>query len=210
MVEFDFDQLVQDAMKEHQSQWATSLSLLEGIRQGRDEGWQRFVHLYTPLIYFWCRKAGLQESDAADVSQDVFRAVYSGIDGLDYGGPNDSFRGWLWTITRRTLARHHGRDAKSPAAPGGSTAMMRTAQLPDWVDNDEVPDSPTAEAEVMRRAADLIRDDFQEHTWQAFWLSTVEEMPTEVVAEKLGMSAGGVRQAKFRVLARLKEFVGFA
>lgn len=196
-------------MERSESQFATSLSLLDGLQHRQDENWRRFVHLYTPLIYFWCRQAGLQESDAADVAQDVFRRVLTNIHLFDYGQPNPSFRGWLWTLTRRSLYRHFDVDAKFPDARGGSSGVARTARLPDWIDNDPVPDSPTAEAEVIRRAAELIRDDFQEQTWQAFWLSTIEELPAEVVAEKLSMTLAAIRQARFRVLARLKEFVGF-
>ena len=49
------------------------MSLLERLRRPDDcEAWNRFVELYTPLIFAWARQVGLQESDAADLVQDVF------------------------------------------------------------------------------------------------------------------------------------------
>lgn len=191
------------------SSWATSIGMLDDMRAGDQETWGRFVHLYTPLIYAWCRRADLQQSDASDVTQEVFRAVAGGVGGLRYGGSGDSFRGWLWTITRNELNRFFKKKAKSPGAVGGSEANGLFAQIPDWINDEEVPQSLSAEAEVVRRAAELIRDDFQEQSWQAFWLSAVEDVPTPEIVKRLGMTPGAIRQAKFRVLARLREFVGF-
>ncbi len=189
--------------------WTTSIGLLQGLQSAEADGWQRFVHLYTPLIYSWCRKAGLQEADSADVCQEVFRDVTRGIGNLKFGQPGNSFRGWLWTITRGAVARHYRTAAKSPNAFGGTDAVQKLAELPDWVDNDVVPESASAEAEVMRRAAEVIKGDFEEKTWQAFWLSAVEELPTQAISDRLGMTKNAIRQAKFRVMVRLKEFVGF-
>ena len=56
---------------------------------------------------------------------------------------------------------------------------------------------------LYRRALELIRDEFEERTWQAFWLSAVEGREAPAAAE-LGMSPVAARIAKSRVLARLR------
>lgn len=196
-------------MPTENSRYATSLSLLQGMQAGNNDGWDKFVHLYTPLIYFWCRQARLQEADAADVCQEVFQAVARGIDGLAYDQPSHSFRGWLWTITRRTLSRHFKRISDSANASGGTDAHRVMHQVPDWIDDEQVPESASGEAEVIRRATELIRDDFEDKTWQAFWLAAVEGLQASDIGERLDMTPNNVRQAKFRVMSRLKEFVGF-
>ena len=190
-----------------ESQWQTSLGLLRDLQSGNDDGWARFVHLYTPLIYFWSRRAGLQQADAADICQSVFRAVNSGINGLNYGGPDHSFRGWLWTITRNELARYFEREQGAARSVGGSGNEHLMNSQPDWIDNDEVPDVVTAESAVIRRALCLLQPQFEEHTWQAFWLTCVDEMPTATVAERLGMRENNVRQARFRILRRLRTLL---
>jgi DNA-directed RNA polymerase specialized sigma24 family protein len=54
----------------------TRLSLLVRLRDPRDaQAWGDFVELYAPLVYRQARRAGFQDADAADVTQDVFRAV---------------------------------------------------------------------------------------------------------------------------------------
>ena len=50
----------------------TSASLLERLRDPSDErAWGRFVELYTPLLFSWARKLGMQDADGADLVQDV-------------------------------------------------------------------------------------------------------------------------------------------
>ena len=55
------------------------------------------------------------------------------------------------------------------------------------------------------RVMKLIRAEFEDHTWRAFWRSAVEGHSTAEIAGDLGMSKGAVRQAKYRVLQRLRE-----
>ena len=54
----------------------TRPSLLVRLRDPQDqEAWRAFLDLYAPLIYGFGRKSGLQDADAADLTQEVFRAV---------------------------------------------------------------------------------------------------------------------------------------
>jgi DNA-directed RNA polymerase specialized sigma24 family protein len=50
--------------------------LLDRLWQGQDEeAWTEFVGLYGPLIFTFDRRRLPQDDDAADVMQEVFRAV---------------------------------------------------------------------------------------------------------------------------------------
>src|SRR5262245_8405404 len=82
----------------------TRPSLLVRIRDARDsEGWSQFVEIYAPLVYGFARRHGLQDADAADVTQDVLRAVARSARRLEYDPRRGSFRGWLFTIVRNEL-----------------------------------------------------------------------------------------------------------
>jgi RNA polymerase sigma-70 factor (ECF subfamily) len=60
------------------------------LRQPSDaEAWTRFVELYTPLLYRWSCRLGLQDADAADLVQDVFGILLGKLPQFDY----DSRRG---------------------------------------------------------------------------------------------------------------------
>src|SRR5437762_6031155 len=77
----------------------TDASLLERLKLPVDQrAWSRFVDLYTPLIYSWGRQVGLQESDAADLVQEVFALLVVKMPDFAYDR-HKSFRAWLRTVT---------------------------------------------------------------------------------------------------------------
>src|SRR5262245_56120301 len=78
-------------------------SLLVRVRALDPQAWQHLMALFEPVVHGWCRAAGLQPADAADVQQEVFQAVALNIGKFRRDRPGDSFRGWLWGITRNKL-----------------------------------------------------------------------------------------------------------
>ncbi len=50
-----------------------------------------------------------------------------------------------------------------------------------------------------------MRGEFEARTWQAFWKTGVEGLPTGDVAEELGMSPGAIRNARYKVSRRLRD-----
>ena len=145
---------------------------------------------FLPMTKF-LRKAG-QKLNIADFKKD---------------SPGDSFRGWLWTITRNEVRMHFRRKGDRPQATGGTDAQHAIQQIPDVFTSDTDPTPESAKQRLVRRALSLIRAEFQPNTWQAFWRTTVDGQPAPEIAEELSMSPGAVRQAKHRVLMRLREFL---
>lgn len=189
------------------SSQATSPTLVARIQADEAAAWQRLVDLYGPLIYSWGCRGGLSREDAADVMQEVFAAVSIAIRRFD-PAKKGRFRGWLWTIARNKIRDHHRRHGHQPVGRGGDTALQDWATLPqDWSDDDS--DATRQEIRALyHRAMQLIQSDFQEQTWRAFWMSVIEERSTDEIAQQLGLSANGVRQAKSRVMRRLRAELG--
>jgi RNA polymerase sigma-70 factor (ECF subfamily) len=160
------------------------------------------VQLYGPLVFRWCRQANLQDSDAADVLQEVFRAVLFGIDSFHRTQPGDSFRAWLRTITRNKVRDYLRRCGREPHSLDGLTAAWDAEETSSG-EYERV--TPTEVVSLIQRAVRMVRSEFEERTWQAFWRSAVDGQPTAAIAEELGISKSSVRQAKCRVLKRLRE-----
>jgi len=185
----------------------TRASLLVQIRDGTNHAaWREFVDLYGPVVYGFARKRGLQDADAADLMQDVLRSVSSAIGRLDYDRKQGTFRGWLFTITRNKVFNFLSARRIRPQASGDSATNRILNSEPDGHDG-----SDTWELEYQRRLASLAMDrvkgEFQENTWKAFWLTSVESVPAADAAKQLRMSPGAIYVAKSRVLARLKDEV---
>jgi RNA polymerase sigma-70 factor (ECF subfamily) len=183
----------------------TSLSLLQRANLHDAQSWRSILELYSPLVFFWCRQAGLNREDSADVLQNVWQAVSSHLSQFQRH-KDGAFRAWLWTITRNKLNDHFRRQPVEQPALGGSTARQFLQELPECEPESYLAQSSVdGSGDVLRRALDLIRNDFELHTWKAFWLSAVDGEAAQTIAERLQMSLAAVYQAKARVLRRLRE-----
>jgi RNA polymerase sigma-70 factor (ECF subfamily) len=189
----------------------TPLSLLERVRASDPEAWRRLVELYQPMVLFWCRRGGVQGDDREDVAQEVFAAAAAGMAEFHRDRPGDTFRGWLRGITRNLILLYFRNNQGRPRARGGSDVMRCLEDVADPLPGPpEDDDEEQAElSQLYRRAISLVRGQFEERTWQAFWLSVIEGRPVSSVAEELGMKLATVRQAKSRVLRCLKREVGY-
>jgi len=187
--------------------YETSPTLLQRAQANQAGAWERLVELYGPLVYHWCGRSQLAPEDTADVFQEVFRAVAGHIADFRRDRPGDSFRGWLRTIARNKIRDHFRRAQDQPRAVGGTDAQQRLQAVPEAM----LPDDDPSEADVVRRqlqrALELIRGDFEERTWNAFWQVQMEGRGTDEVSAELGMTAAAVRKAKLRVLRRLRQEV---
>jgi RNA polymerase sigma factor (sigma-70 family) len=182
----------------------TRPSLLLRVRDAKDEAaWVQFVQIYTPLIYGYCRSRGLQESDAADVTQEVMRAVARAIARFEYDPQRGKFRNWLLTVVQSKLHNFLAQQQRQPALAGETTLQLAQDQN-SAREEDDAWDAEYYRA-VFTWAAERIRGEFQESTWRAFWQTTIDECDGKEVAESLGMSVGAVYVAKSRVIARLKQ-----
>jgi RNA polymerase sigma-70 factor (ECF subfamily) len=181
----------------------TSTTWLERVRSLDPTAWQTFVTLYGPLVYHWCRQSGLQEADAADVGQEVFRAVFGAVKQFDHR--DGSFRGWLRIITLNKVRDFFRQRDKEPggAAGGGQNLANVPANAPGSSISSD--DDPAEGRILLRRAVELILTDCQEATRQAFLRVVVDREEPARVARELGLSVNAVYLAKSRIMRRLRE-----
>jgi RNA polymerase sigma factor (sigma-70 family) len=187
----------------------TRVSLLVRLRDlGDRQAWAQFVDLYAPLVYGFARKHGLQDADAADLTQGVLRAVSLAAGRLEYDAGRGSFRGWLFTIVR-----NHLRNFVAARRPGlnqgsGDDAVQRLLEAQPAPDADPVQLwEQEWERQLFAWAVDQLRPCFHESTWQAFWQTAVEGCKPQEVARALGVNPAAVYLARTRVMARLRALI---
>src|SRR5262249_61199699 len=95
-------------------QGGTSLTLLERLRANEPDAWRTLVHLYSPLVYYWCARARVLGADADDVVQEVFQAVATHIADFRRDRKGDTFHGWLRVITKNMIRLHFRRHGRQP------------------------------------------------------------------------------------------------
>ena len=185
----------------------TRASLILRLKNREDlDAWQQFAEIYQPLVFRLARRKGFQDSDAADVAQEVLLRVANAVERWDPNG-DGSFRGWLSTITRNLMINFLQSSQRRPIA-GGSDAVA------ELVDNQADPNSLESrvfdeelEQQVFAWASERIRPSFQPNTWDAFWATAVDDQPVADVARKLQISVGAVYIARSRVIQKLREEV---
>lgn len=169
------------------------------------DAWAEFVTIYRPAVLRFALRRGLQIADAEDVTQRVFMAVARSMEDWKASDDSGSFRAWLLRVTRNHVINAVTRQPKARAAGGTSTLRRWNEQL----------DEKTLEKDLdwelrraqFRAAAEQVKSEFEPATWQAFWLTTVEEKEIASVASDLGKSTGSVYAARSRVMRRIKQYI---
>ena len=174
------------------------------IRDKADSlAWSQFVDIYGPLIYRFGRRKGLQDADATDLMQDVFRQVSQNIAKFNYDPEIGKFRSWLFVVASHALSRKIRQGKRQPLGSGESAVVEILEQMGDDSVNDEIWDKEYRD-HLFQWGCDQIKEQFNESTWLAFWRTAVEGKKPADVASDLGMSVGAVYIAKTRVTKKLR------
>jgi len=185
----------------------TSMTLLDKARQHNEAAWETIVKLYTPLVYRWCKRAGMGYHDIENLSQEVFTVAYRKLDRFQKESDSDSFRGWLYTLVRNKRIdwlRKHKNDVD---AVGGSQVMLLQQQIPDatWEDSEELEDSEQEDVFLFNQAIQLIRQEFGPRDQKIIESLLCENQDPREVAVQLGISRNTIYIVKSRVMRRLRE-----
>lgn len=183
----------------------TRPSLLVRLKnRADDEAWFEFTEIYRPIVYRLARRKGMQHADADDLAQQVLTAVARAIDRWKNDPARARFRTWLHRVATNAII-----NALTRGAPDRGSGDARLQSLLDQRPTTDAPDSDLIRIEhrreVFRWAARQIRPEFQPATWDAFWLTSVEENSINEVATKLRLTRGAIYAARSRVMRRLRE-----
>ena len=185
----------------------TRVTLLTQLRQDPSDqaGWDEFVERYGRHIYRWCRHWKLQDADAEDVTQEILAKLARKLHAFAYD-PSRSFRGWL-----KTLAHHAWRDfvdGRRPIQAAAGTSQVQELMLTLEAREDLVRKLEEAfDYELLDAAQVCVRLRVAPHTWEAFRLVALENLPAAEVAATVDMQVAMVYVAKSKVQRMLREEV---
>ena len=180
----------------------TSLTLLERLREPcNDAAWERFVLLYSPMLFAFARRAGMNDGDAEDVVQDVFLLLMGELPRFEYDSARKNFRGWLKTVTVNKCRERQRRQNHVATAFGGD------GRLSDIVDDATVEAYWNGEfrQHLISQALRVMKTDFAAQTWQAAWFALTTDRTAADIGRELGLGEASVWVAKSRVLRKLRQ-----
>ncbi|MBL9115598.1 MAG: sigma-70 family RNA polymerase sigma factor [Verrucomicrobiaceae bacterium] len=182
----------------------TRRTLLLRIRTPDDGGaWTEFVGLYEPLLRKYVLLRGVPLQDVEDVVQEVLKTVTQAIRKFEYDPERGTFRDWLFIVCRSHVTKYRRQNrTESFANEKVLEELAAEEKQADW------------DVEYRRRmfewATERVRPLVQEKTWNAFWLTAVDDKSGPEVAATLGMSVGAVHVARSRIIARMREAIASA
>lgn len=181
----------------------TRASLLLRLRQRADHAaWTEFLSVYGPAVFGYFRRRGLQEADAVDLTQDVFRAVTVAMERFEYQPARGKFRSWLFTVVSRELLKFRRAGRRAPSAE-----PFDPDQHPDDAPDAEAVWEESVRRQLFERALEAVRGQVSDATFRAFTLTAIDGLSGEDAAAQLGISRAAVYLARGRVLARLREAI---
>ncbi len=189
---------------------STRGSLLLRLRDISDaESWSEFVACYAPRIFAWCRRFGLQDSDAFDATQTVLLKLVQNMRKFDYDPSAGKFRSWLQTVAIHVV-RDVQRDWESRGRGTGDTQhgdQLHAIAAPDAMESLAAEIEATHHQELLRIASHQVRLRVKPQTWEAYYRTAVEGNLPPTVATDLRITVSEVYVSKSRVLKMLREEV---
>ena len=187
--------------------WTTRGSLL--ARLAADPGdageWRSFVERYAPAVIRWARSYGLQDSDAADVAQDVLLRFWKHAGRFRYD-PDRSFRGYLRRMVLSAVSDWSQSRRADPAIPCGDATRAALADAPAREDL-AARIERVYDTELLSVAMAAVERRVHPRTWQAFRMLAIDNLPGREVAARLGMDPRHVYVARSDVQAMIRSTV---
>ena len=183
----------------------TRASLLSRLRCAPQDpsAWDDFVGRYGPRILAWCRRWGLQEADAQDVSQEVLVLLAVKLRTFVYD-PSRGFRAWLKLLTRHAWSDFLA-ERRRPGAGSGDSGMLDQLHSVAARDDLERRLEETFDLELFEIDKTRVRTRVAPRTWEAFELTAIEGLSGAEAAQRLGMQVAAVFMAKSNVKKMIQE-----
>ena len=201
----------------------TRQSLLARLKDVDDqESWREFFGTYWRLIHAAAVKAGLTQSEAEEVVQEVMISAAKKMPGFTYDPAKDSLKGWLLAVTRWKVADQFRKRQAVPAPNivGEAPPSARGARaVPEDETNrtatvERVPDPNSADldtiwddewrANLLRTALDRVKRRVNPAHYEMYHLHVVQGLSPRETARALGVSTAAVHLAKHRVGGSVK------
>ena len=172
-------------------------NLVERCLAGQDAAWEELVKLHTRRVYAICYRFTASDSEAQDLSQEVFLRVFKNLKSFRAG--EGSFVVWLTRLTRNLLIDHYRRTKLDRA----------TDSIEDQVTVLEEKTATMARTDGMlagREASELLQGALQKlspELRETVILRDIEELEYREIADVLKVPEGTVKSRLNRGRAEL-------
>jgi RNA polymerase sigma factor (sigma-70 family) len=192
----------------HPSPSRTGSTLYALLRDPTDpQNWGAFVERYGRQIYGWCRRWGLQEADAQDMTQNVLTKLVRRMRTFRYDPGKGAFRSWLKAVTD-SAQMDLVADRRRPGAAGtGDSDVQELIQTAAANDDLTKVLQEEYERELLAEAMARVQLRVSPRDWEVFSALARDGRSGKEVAAEYGMSVAAAFMAKSRVQQKLADEV---
>lgn len=176
---------------QHNHDHASDEQLVSRVLLGCDGSYRQLIHRYEKQLMAYLLKRLRERSDAQDVFQETFIAVYQKLSTFD---TSKSFSAWLYGIARNK-ANGHFRNLKPLPSPSDENPGIQTSTPLTDYDLDE----------QSRVFWDEARRLLTEDQFTALWLRYQHDMPVKELSEAMKQTLSNVKILLFRARKALSQ-----
>ena len=182
----------------------TDTILLEKIRNGDPDAFDRFVDRYGDRIYGFGMHVCGEREDARDIAQDTLLQAFRSLKELKDAG---ALRTWLYRVASNACLMKRRKSKFAPARelsleelmPAGPDAA--SIEIPD---TSAMPDQAAERAETQRVVQEAIRE-LPANYRIVLILRDIEQLSTRETAEALGIAETAVKMRLHRARLRVRN-----
>ena len=190
----------------------TRASLLERVRDLDDAAsWKEFFESYFRRVIGIARSRGLNESEAEDVAQEVFKRIAQTIVTLRPSSRPGAFRSWLHQLTRWRAADQLRRrlpifarpnDTRSDESRDDCTSTIERVPAP--MESEEIFQAESRR-HLVQALFKRVKGVVSPRQLQIFQMLVIDEEPPAKVAQIYKISLATVYVIRHRVGSKLRE-----
>jgi RNA polymerase sigma-70 factor (ECF subfamily) len=175
-------------------------TIVERCLRGDDAAWEELVRLHTRRVYAHCYRFTGRDSEAQDLTQEVFLRVFRALG--SFRSTEGSFATWLARLTRNLLIDHYRRSRHDRVTDSIEEQFPRIEEL----NAGSRPDSALAgreASELLQTALVKLSPELRE----TIILRDLQEMEYREIAGVLGIPEGTVKSRLNRGRAELARLL---
>lgn len=183
------------------TQLDTDANLVERCLGGDETAWEDLVRLHTRRVYAVCYRFTSSDSEAQDLTQDVFLRVFKTLKSFRSG--EGSFSVWLLRLTRNLLIDHYRRGKQERATDSIEEQLPMLEETAALSARTDGLVAGREAGEILQAALEKLSPELRE----TLILRDLEELEYREIAGTLGVPEGTVKSRLNRGRAELARLL---
>ncbi|MCU1327280.1 MAG: polymerase, sigma-24 subunit, subfamily [Bryobacterales bacterium] len=176
-------------------------TLVERCLSGNDAAWEELLRLHTRRVYGLCYRFTGRDSEAQDLTQDVFVRVFRALAG--FRSTEGSFATWLTRLTRNLLIDHYRRTRNERVTDSIEEQLPRVEQGFVAIGRPDTALAGREASELLQGALAKLSPELRE----TIILRDLQDMEYREIADILGIPEGTVKSRLNRGRAELARLL---